>query len=594
MGYTKWFMQRLIHHILMIRIIAILFFLFACPTIHAGTSSTTSTTVYTHKNYDAIGKHVVYLAETEQPLSLDQARAAYDSGKFSRWEKPVLSFGIGSSPIWLRFTVTNKEKNKVSRRLIVENSWLDHAEIFIIKDGQTVNRQKTGDSFPLAERRVKHRFLVFEHDYAPGITEVYLRAATPDPMVLPIFFGDKEASSTQDISNAYSYGMLYGILIALLLYNLLLYLSINQARYFYYVIYLLMFLFMNFSYTGHGYNLLWSDSVCLQKWINPISISLFATSGILFAFSFLKIRQLFPKLYNRTFLFCILFWVMQIIFMLSDMQTASVIVAIAFVSFFSVFTFYAAIISLKHGHRDAVYYLIATIATLFGIAITALTVWAVIPYSTLTYRAAEIAISIDALLLSIALAEQIRRAQKEKTQAQQLARSDMLTGLNNRRAFIEISTPIWHNAIRHNQALCIILLDLDRFKSINDTHGHAAGDLTLKNVAAILNNIVRDGDVLARWGGEEFAILLPQTSLEQAIQIAERIRVSISKAKIKSGTEKISTTASLGVAIKNDDILSIDDLFKVADINLYHAKQNGRNMVCTTLDQATNWPVTQS
>ncbi len=564
----------------MSRIFALLFFLLTCSVTHADTSET----IYTSKNYDGIGEYVTYLAETNKPLTLKQAQAAYGSGIFSKWNRPVLGFGIGASPVWLRFTVTNKGNETVTRRLTVENSWLDHADVFIIKDGKTIFHKAQGDSQPFAERSVKHRFFVFDHDYTPGISEVYLRAATPDPMLLPIFFGDETASAARDVINGYSYGMLYGIIIALLLYNLLLYLSIKQKRYFFYVIYLLMFLLANGSYTGHGYSLVWPDSVWLQQWINPLAISLFATSGILFAFSFLKIRQLFPSLYLKTFVFCALFWLTQSLFMFSGKQAASVIVAIAFVSFFSIFTFYAAIISLKGGHRDAIYYLIATVATLFGTIITALTVWGILPYTTLTYRAAEVAISIDALLLSLALAEQIRRAQQAKSQAQQLAHSDMLTGLKNRRAFTEISTPIWHNAMRREQALCIILLDLDRFKTINDTYGHAIGDLVLKETAAVLDNIVRDGDVLARWGGEEFAILLPQTSIRQAEQIAERIRTGISEIELTSGASKIHITASLGVALKDENTQSIDDLFKVADIFLYQAKQNGRDKVCTTFD----------
>jgi diguanylate cyclase (GGDEF)-like protein len=343
-----------------------------------------------------------------------------------------------------------------------------------------------------------------------------------------------------------------------------------------------MFLFANLSYTGHGYGLFWPDSAWLQKWMNPISLSLFSSSGVLFAFSFLKIRQLHPGLYKKTLLFCTLIWILQIVLMTMGKQNASVMIAIFFVGFFSVFTFYAAIISLQRGHRDALYYLIATITTLLGTAITALTVWAIIPYSTLGYRAAEIGISVDALLLSIALAEYIRRTQREKVQAQQLARIDMLTSLNNRRAFAEISMPLWHNAVRHQQKLCVILLDIDKFKNINDNYGHTAGDKVLQKVASVLNTIVREGDVLARWGGEEFAIMLPQTSLAQAFNMAERIRENISDLQILHDNAVIKTTVSIGVAERDDNTDSIDKLFTVADVKLYQAKESGRDKVCAT------------
>jgi diguanylate cyclase (GGDEF)-like protein len=557
-------------------ILSITLHLFASTAAIADTSASTSV----NTDYDAIGEYVSYLPETDQPLSIEQAREAYSSGKFMSWNKPVLSFGIGTSPVWVRFTVENSYLHKYSHRLIIENSWLDLAEIYIVRDGMVTAQKNTGDSLPFDERSPEHRFLIFDHEYAPGMSVVYIRASTPDPMVLPIFFGDMEASAARDVFNGYSYGMFYGILIALLIYNLSIYLSIRQARYFYYVLYLSMFLLMNISYTGHGYEHFWPGSVWAQQWINPISITLAAMTGVIFAFSFLNIRKLFPRLFLYTGIFCLSFCTLQLVFIVLNMQTASVAASIAFVMLFSIFTFYCAIISFHRGHRDAIYYLVATIATLVGTAVTALTVWAIIPYSLLTYRAAEIAISIDALLLSMALAEQIRRAHKEKMQAQQLARTDMLTRLYNRRAFNEVCSPIWHNAVRHDQKLCIILLDIDEFKLINDHHGHAAGDQVLKQVATVLQDTIREGDVLARWGGEEFAIMLPLTILEDAVIMAERIREKVSKMRVTSGISKIRITISSGAAQIDGNTKSIEDLFKVADAGLYQAKQTGRNKVC--------------
>ena len=182
------------------KILTILVLLLACSSSHADSVDT----IYTDRNYDAIGEHVTYLSEKDKPLSLKQAQTAYASGDFLQWHKPVFSFGIGTSPVWLRFTVTNNSKNDVQRRLIVENSWLDNADIFIIKDGQLVFQEKAGDSLPFTDKTIDHRFFVFEYNYPPGISEVYLRAATPDPMVLPIFFGDKDTSAARDVFNGYS------------------------------------------------------------------------------------------------------------------------------------------------------------------------------------------------------------------------------------------------------------------------------------------------------------------------------------------------------------------------------------------------------
>lgn len=560
--------------------LSILLSLYANSSVFAGTAEPLSA----HKNYTAIGEYIQYLQEKDRALTLDEARHAYISNQFTPWNKPVVSIAIGTAPVWLRFTIINDGTNTIHRRLIIENSWLDLAHIHIIKDGNIIHQQKAGDSLPYKQRAVDHRFLIFDFEYTPGLYEVYIYTQTPDPMVLPIFFGDLESSHERDVFNGYSYGLLYGLIIGLLLYNLSLYISIKQKRYFYYVLYLLSFLIMNFSYTGHAYNTFWPDSVFTQKWLNPISISIFSTTGIMFGFSFLNVRKLLPRIYSRTIILCAIFWALQLSLVLFNLQTLSVMLAIAFVMFFSVFTFYCAIICFNQGHKDAMYYIIATVATMIGAAITSLSVLAIIPYTTLSYRAAEITISIDALLLSIALAMQFRRAQEDKLEAQQLARIDMLTSLNNRRAFNELSSPLWHNSIRHEHETCVILLDLDEFKSINDKYGHAAGDDVLKEISGVLNTIVREGDVLARWGGEEFIIMLPQTSLYQATKTAERIREIISKLTIKTKLHNITVSASLGIAQSSHNTKKLDHLIQLADKGLYQAKNSGRNKICANQD----------
>jgi len=132
------------------RLFALFVFLFISSNLHADTSGTLDTS----KNYNAIGKFVVYLTETSKPLTLQQAQTAYNSGIFSKWNSPVLGFGIGTSPVWLHFTVTNKDTEVATRRLIIENSWLDHADVFIIKDNKIISHEAQGDSQPFADRAI--------------------------------------------------------------------------------------------------------------------------------------------------------------------------------------------------------------------------------------------------------------------------------------------------------------------------------------------------------------------------------------------------------------------------------------------------------
>lgn len=165
--------------------------------------------------------------------------------------------------------------------------------------------------------------------------------------------------------------------------------------------------------------------------------------------------------------------------------------------------------------------------------------------------------------------------------------SDHLTGVANRRAFFEaadIELKRWRRAPR---PLSLLTLDADHFKRINDTYGHPAGDAVLKNLGATLLQTVRDMDIVARIGGEEFAILLPSTGLEEAQVLAERIREKLSAQEVEVDNAIIRYTVSIGISTMQHDLTGMDKLLKLADNALYNAKRNGRNRIETALQTGT-------
>ncbi|MBO8158142.1 diguanylate cyclase [Thermosyntropha sp.] len=163
-----------------------------------------------------------------------------------------------------------------------------------------------------------------------------------------------------------------------------------------------------------------------------------------------------------------------------------------------------------------------------------------------------------------------------------MARTDYLTGLLNRRAFMERLEGEIKRAERKGDSLGIIIADIDHFKKVNDEYGHQIGDTVLKNFASVLIRSCREYDFAGRYGGEEFIICLPETKLEQAFKIAERMRkaTELTPAFIPEINRDIKITASFGVAgMKPEDGKTIDDLIREADAALYEAKKSGRNMV---------------
>jgi diguanylate cyclase (GGDEF)-like protein len=170
--------------------------------------------------------------------------------------------------------------------------------------------------------------------------------------------------------------------------------------------------------------------------------------------------------------------------------------------------------------------------------------------------------------------------QHKQRELQRLTRLDGLTGLYNRSTFVEVSRQELARAKRQASNTTILLLDLDFFKRVNDTWGHPAGDAVLKNVAFIANNTVRATDLVGRLGGEEFIILLPNTSLEAARGLAEKLRANMEHHPTPWENTAITTTISIGLAstsaAENRDF---DLLYTAADKALYQAKERGRNQV---------------
>ncbi|HHT46301.1 MAG TPA: diguanylate cyclase, partial [Firmicutes bacterium] len=165
-----------------------------------------------------------------------------------------------------------------------------------------------------------------------------------------------------------------------------------------------------------------------------------------------------------------------------------------------------------------------------------------------------------------------------------LATTDSLSGLYNRAEFMNLAQREFALAKRNNEELSLLIMDLDNFKIINDTFGHAAGDEMIREMGSIIMSSFRKTDIAGRIGGEEFAVVLKNASLEEAKKVAEQFRETVARRKVIYGEQEISFTVSIGVAAirgNTDDINNIEDTLKMADNALYKAKAKGRNCVAT-------------
>ncbi|MCP4406537.1 MAG: sensor domain-containing diguanylate cyclase [Gammaproteobacteria bacterium] len=202
----------------------------------------------------------------------------------------------------------------------------------------------------------------------------------------------------------------------------------------------------------------------------------------------------------------------------------------------------------------------------------------------LEYFAAQVAVSIENAMLNDELEARVEERTAKLAHAnvklQELAVIDFLTGIYNRRHFFDLAEKELARTRRYHRPLAIIMFDLDRFKQVNDQHGHLAGDQVLQSVVRRIRACVRVTDILGRYGGDEFVIMLPETPLYDAERIAERMHQTIAVQPIEVGETKIAVTISVGITSMDEvESISLTAMIDRADQALYVAKQAGRNQI---------------
>ncbi|MFN8446815.1 MAG: GGDEF domain-containing protein [Caldilineaceae bacterium] len=172
--------------------------------------------------------------------------------------------------------------------------------------------------------------------------------------------------------------------------------------------------------------------------------------------------------------------------------------------------------------------------------------------------------------------------ERSRNEIQTLAITDGLTGVFNRRHFMELAARATSPSTNDASDLSIILFDVDDFKQVNDTYGHQYGDLLLQEICNTIKEILRDGDIFARYGGEEFIILLPNTTQETACALAESIRSQVEQRSVVRDQQVLKATLSIGITTSVNGKHSLDKLLKLADQAQYRAKSNGKNCICSS------------
>jgi diguanylate cyclase (GGDEF)-like protein len=538
---------------------------------------------------------------------------------FKEYHTGVFSFGFTKSAYWFRFEIDNPTSEPRNMMLVVRTAWLNEISVYIPEGNATYQGIQLGDSLPFAERLHQNPQFLVDLQVPPGKQTYYVRIHSSQALLSPIELWDVQAFHDNDRLLLGYFGMFYGVVLVMLLYNAFIWVSMRDRSYLYYCLYLAAFFIMNFSYNGFSFQYLWPDAPRWANWTYTSWVFLYQLMAIIFAMVFLETSHRLPRMHRVLCLFLYVMvaaWFLTLTFADPVVHNAT---GVYFVFLYSPLTAIAGFLAWRAGFPAARFFVVASMGNLGGAFITAMTVSGFMPYSFLTFHAVEFGILLDVILLSLALADRIKflRLQNEETEkqiiaqklesnallqqakddlerlvsertvelckardeAERLSRIDALTGAYNRRYFNEVATLEFAKVRRLHQPLSMISFDIDLFKLINDNHGHAAGDEVIKAAANVSRNAVREIDFVARIGGEEFAILLPGSTAEQATATAERLRELIIAEEIYYQGKKLAFTASFGVAQLRESDQSYEALLQRADEMMYMAKNMGRNRV---------------
>jgi diguanylate cyclase (GGDEF)-like protein len=588
-----------------------------------------------------LGAQLAYLEDADRKLSLEQA-----SSPLQTWvgmDRTSPNFGFTDKAYWFRFALDNRTGKTQQRLLELPRAFIDDVRLFHLQNDQLLTKYALGDEQPFAQRVVQHQNLVMPLTLAPGVHQIYLRMASSGTIEAPLRLWEPAAFQAAAAKEHLLAGAVLGMLVVMVVYNLFIYLSTRDINYLYYIAFVASYLMFWSTLWGYTFAYVWPNEIRWNSIAVPVFIASACVAASLFADSFLKLRRFSRPLHWGVMG---LAWASALLLVGSFVLPYQLIIRVnsAMILVVSVVALVCGYWRWWAGARFARFYCLSWTSVFVGVSILTIGKFGLLPSNFWTDNASQIGVLLLVLLLSFTLADRINtdrslrinaqavalaHAQKARAsqkalidstaqanrelesrvqartnelndaleklqtmnaQLQRLSNTDSLTQVGNRAYFDEALQSEHKRARRVRQPLALLLLDIDHFKSINDTWGHPAGDACLRYLADFLRQKVqRAGDVLARYGGEEFVVLLINSTLGDALDVAEDLRADIATLEIPIEGRSLRITASVGVASAIPaSLTSTATLVADADKALYEAKHHGRNCVRAAAPRINN------
>ncbi len=493
-------------------------------------------------------------------------------------------------PLWLRIPLQAPDANAGPWVIEIKRRFFRRFELYVPDSagGYTRYSNSLSEYHPVD---VLAWLMVYPLDLAPGqSTELIIRVETLQNSLDPLdISAQSELEHLADRATAmWSFGLYFGAVIALVFYNLVLYLNLRTPGHRMYVVAMTtVLLFMGVD-SGLVQSLL-PDALRERELLLAVSLNcLMMAATIRFFQVFASAAEHIPR-FSRglsvlALIFLALAGVSAVVPLGSTVVLAPVVQAISTLTVVVLVS--AAVMAGRRGSSASWIFLAAWSAFLGGGVVRSLVGAEVLTRTPVTEYAVYVGSVLEAMILALGLSyrvgqlrEQRIRAEHEQHRAMTLANQDALTGAYNRRFFENYLKAMMEDARHAEIEGALLLLDIDHFKQVNDTHGHEAGDMILRSLTRRCLRELRDGDVLCRLGGDEFAIVLRSLSGAAAVEVARRIHRAATERPVDYDGTRIELAVSVGVLAELDRDLDRSEALRRADRALYRAKEQGRNRV---------------
>ncbi|WP_176706119.1 sensor domain-containing diguanylate cyclase [Paenibacillus hemerocallicola] len=542
----------------------------------------------TIQSYDA-NRYLDILEDRDGTLTISDMGKPEIAERFAHNDGRIPGYGYTKSVYWAKLELDNRTFQR-QWLLNIDQPPMDKIDMYVSDGSGQWLFKRTGDAYPFAEREVRNPDFSFYLDIGPDETKtVFLRFETEGAMIFPVKLATPVKHAEQQKAMDLLMGASFGILVVMSVYNTILAFLLRSRTYAYYVFINAIAALLYASLNGMAYQYLWPEAVWWNNRAIVFFICLAHIAALLFSRNFLKLDRYFPNI-HRLFTWFILIELANIAVLFAN-YSAGLRLAACMLVLIDLTIVGVGVASLWKGFMPARFFMAGWGVFMIGSVLTLLADAGMLPQIFHIRYASQVGSVFEAIVLSLGLAARIQSMRVEKEQAEamliqskQQAESDFLTGLYSRRYIVGQFEAL--QSFPDSRSFSLLLMDIDFFKRINDTYGHETGDSILKQFAAIIRGSLPEKGIAARFGGEEFVILLPDCDMRSAYGVAERLLDSVRKYPFRAGEISIPCSASIGVAEwKGSELESFESCVRRADYALYEAKKIGRDRVCVAARQ---------